>query len=69
MKISLPAFLNMLSERRARQIFREELREYLQVFNESNANHNNSQTKTLELICKKIEDLDKKEYAYVRSHT
>jgi len=54
MKFSLFG-ITLLTESEVRKIFRSELREYLTVFNESNENHNKSQTKMIELILKKLE--------------
>jgi len=57
MNISLK--LNFISERKAREIFRDEMIEYLKHNNQSNENHNRSQTKMLEQI---FEKLDSKEH-------
>jgi len=56
MKLSLP---KLMTESKIRTLFREELREYLSTFNESNDNHNKSIVKQLERIHAK---LDKQEH-------
>jgi len=64
MIISLPS-LKILTESQVRRIFREELREYLTVFNESIESHNKSMTKTLELIHAKLDGKEHTTLSYV----
>jgi len=54
MKFSLFG-ITLLTDSEVRKIFRQELREYLTTFNESNENHNKSMVKLLESINKKID--------------
>lgn len=54
MKFSLFG-VTLLTDSEVRKIFRQELREYLTTFNESNDNHNKSMVKLLESINKKID--------------
>jgi len=63
--MNLSLKLNFITERKAREIFRDEMAQYLKINNQSNDNHNESMTKMLEQI---FEKLDGKEHTTLTSH-